>query len=108
MIEQAKYSKGQPKVFVDIDETICFYPQKRIYELAVPSKENIEKINSLYDEGAHITYYTARGSLTGANYYDLTKKQLDSWGCKYHDLSVGEKPLFDLLIDDRAKRIEEL
>jgi len=108
MIEQAKYSKGQPKVFVDIDETICFYPQKRIYELAVPSKENIEKINSLYDEGAHITYYTARGTTSKINYYDLTKSQLDMWGCKYHQLITGEKPAWDLIIDDKSIRIEEL
>ena len=108
MIEQPKYSKGQQKIFVDIDETICFYPQKRIYELAVPLKENIEKINSLYDEGAHITYYSARGTTSKINYYDLTKSQLDMWGCKYHQLITGEKLAWDLIIDDKSIRIEEL
>tara|TARA_B100001248_G_scaffold262690_1_gene260954 strand:- start:7322 stop:7648 length:327 start_codon:yes stop_codon:yes gene_type:complete len=103
-----KNNPGKQKVYVDIDETICFYKDDRIYEIAIPSKENIKKINKLFDEGWEVTYYTARGSLSGQNYYDLTKKQLDSWKCKYHYLSVGEKPLFDLLIDDRAKRIEEL
>ena len=39
---------------------------------------------------------------------NLTKSQLDSWGCKYHELSVGEKPPYDLLICDRTKRIEEI
>jgi len=108
MIEQPKHSEGQQKIFVDIDETICFYPSTRAYELAVPSKENIEKINALYDEGAHITYYTARGTVSKIDYYDLTKSQLDMWGCKYHKLITGEKPAWDLIIDDKSMRIEEL
>ena len=108
MIEHPKHSEGQQKIFVDIDETICFYPEKRSYELAVPSKENINKINTLYDKGYHITYYTARGTVTKINYYELTKMQLDSWGCKYHNLITGEKPAWDLIIDDKSLRIEEL
>ena len=51
---------------------------------------------------------TARGSGTGIDWYDVTKKQLDLWGCKYHELSVGEKPVYDLLICDKTKRIEEI
>ena len=30
-------------VYVDIDETICFYEDERDYNLAKPSYENIEK-----------------------------------------------------------------
>ena len=37
-----------------------------------------------------------------------TKQQLDEWGCKYHELSVGVKPPYDLLICDKTKRIEEI
>ncbi len=103
-----KHNTGQQKVFVDIDETICFYDGDRIYENAIPSKENIDKINKLYDEGWEVTYWTARGGFTGVDYYDLTKKQIDEWGCKYHDLQVGNKPPYDLLICDKTKRIEEL
>ena len=33
------------RALVDIDETICFYPDKRSYDLAEPSYENIAKIN---------------------------------------------------------------
>ena len=39
------------KIYVDIDETICFYPDIREYNLAVPDYSNISKINKLYDEG---------------------------------------------------------
>tara|TARA_Y100000592_G_C5462368_1_gene314693 strand:- start:1834 stop:2133 length:300 start_codon:yes stop_codon:yes gene_type:complete len=96
------------KIYVDIDETICFYNSKREYPNAVPSKENIAKINKLYDEGHEITYWTARGTVTGINWFDLTKKQLTKWGCKWHNLIVGEKPHYDLLICDKTKRIEEI
>ena len=43
-------------IFVDIDETICFYKDKREYPLAIPHLDNIKKINTLYYEGHHITY----------------------------------------------------
>ena len=96
------------KVYVDIDETICFYEDVRDYNLAKPNIYNIKKINHLYNEGHQITYWTARGSVTGIDWYDVTKKQLNDWGCNYHNLSVGEKPAYDLLICDKTKRIEEL
>ena len=102
-------------IFVDIDNTICFYEdgldkfsRKRNYENAKPSLANIEKINILYDKGNKIKYWTARGYVTGIDWYDITKSQLDKWGCKYHHLSVGEKPAYDLLICDKTKRIEEI
>ena len=95
-------------IYVDIDETICYYDGKREYDLALPIKENIEKINRLFEEGNQITYYTARGSVTKIDWYETTKAQLGEWGCKYHNLSVGEKPHYDLLICDKTKRIEEI
>ena len=107
-----QFSNGPKKVLVDIDETICFYPSERKYNLAVPSYENIEKINRLYANGWNVVYWTARGSMSGVDFKDFTKKQLDQWGCKYHDLVTGTdanpKPFYDMVIDDKAKRIEEL
>ena len=72
------------------------------------SYENIAKINELYDEGHYIKYWTARGSVTGIDWLETTVEQLDNWGCLYHELSVGEKPAYDLLICDKTKRIEEI
>ena len=40
-------------IYVDIDETICETPHPRNYFNAVPNKENIAKINKLYDEGSY-------------------------------------------------------
>jgi len=50
-------------IFVDIDETICYYENERDYNLALPLVDNIKKINKLYDEGHHIKYWTARGTV---------------------------------------------
>ena len=95
-------------IFVDIDETICFYKEERDYNLAKPNLDNIKKINILYDKDHKITYWSARGSVTGIDWYETTKNQLREWGCKYHNLSVGEKPAYDLLICDKTLRIEEV
>ena len=95
-------------MYVDIDETICFYDEERDYKLAKPIQKNINKINKLYDEGHQITYWTARGTVTKINWFKTTENQLKKWGCKYHELSVGKKPAYDLLICDKTKRIEEI
>ena len=88
-------------IYIDIDETICLTSENRDYSLAEPMPENIEKANKLHSEGHTIIYWTARGSVSGVNWYDITKKQLDEWGAKYHDLKMG-KPMYDLFIDDKA------
>ena len=117
--ESKRYEADDQKVaLVDIDETICFYNKKRRYDMAIGLMANIEKINKLYDEGWYIIYWTARGGsekskAEGKCYYDFTWKQLESWGCKFHELSTGTKgkylkPPYDVVIDDKAKRIEEI
>lgn len=92
------------KYIVDIDGTICRSGSD--YRLSSPYPERIEKINQLYDDGHHITYWTARGGNTGKDWSDLTKRQLDKWGCKYHELRM-KKPVYDVWIDDKAVWSEE-
>jgi len=118
--ESDRYApEGERKVvLVDIDETICFYEDVRRYDMAVGHMSNIAKINEMYDAGWYVVYWTARGGSEkskreGRCYYDFTWKQLESWGCKFHELSTGtkgkyKKPPYDLVVDDKAKRIEEL
>lgn len=89
------------KIFIDIDETICYYEGERDYEKALPLEENIEKANALYDSGHQITYWTARGTMTGIDWREVTEEQFKRWRVKYHTLMFG-KPAYDLLIDDRA------
>lgn len=117
--ESKQFEADDQKVaLVDIDETICFYKKKRRYDLAEPNQDNIAKINKLYEEGWKIIYWTARGGSEkskkdGKCYYEFTWQQLKRWGCKFHELSTGTKgnyikPPSDIVIDDKAKRIEEI
>ena len=92
-------------IFVDIDETICYYNENRDYKLAKPYYERIEKINKLYKDGNTIVYWTARGAVSGIDWTDLTTDQLNQWGVKYHDLKLN-KPYYDLFIDDKALNTE--
>jgi|TARA_Y100000034_G_scaffold125050_1_gene174107 histidinol phosphatase-like enzyme len=95
-------------IFVDIDETICETPDNpRVYEEAKPIQENIDKINELYNEGNKIVYWTARGSRSGIDWYDLTKSQLIKWGAKHHELKC-DKPYYDLFVEDKSIFIENL
>ena len=84
----------------DIDGTICTNTNGN-YEDAKPYKERIQFINKLFDEGNKIKYFSARRSSTGINCYEITKKQLDSWQAKYHEL-IMQKPEGDIYIDDKA------
>jgi len=87
-------------IYVDIDETICYYEGARDYPKALPLKNNIEKINNLYDRGDTIIYWTARGTVTGIDWRETTEDQFERWGVKYHELRFG-KPNYDLFIDDK-------
>ena len=92
------------KVYVDIDDTICYYEDKstgaKDYTLAQPYLERINKINKLYDEGHEIIYWTARGTVTQKLWFSVTLHQLQKWGCKFNELKMG-KPAYDLFIDDK-------
>ena len=94
------------KIYVDIDETICYYDGERHYPDAKPILKRIQEVNNLFDDGNEITYWTARGTVTGIDWHDITKDQLDRWGCKYHNLVTGVKPAYDLLICDKAVNSE--
>lgn len=87
-------------IYVDIDDTICKTPKGLDYSKAIPMLERIEKINHLYEHGNNITYWTARGTVTGIDWEETTRKQLAKWGAKYHNLKFG-KPAYDLFVDDK-------
>lgn len=87
------------KIYVDIDNTIC-NTNGMEYEKSTPIIENIEKVNSLFINHT-IIMWTARGTLSNNNYFELTYNQLKKWGVKFNELRMG-KPAFDLLIDDKA------
>jgi len=97
-------------IFVDIDNTICITDDSKgssKYEQSVPLVDKIAHINSLYDSGNRITYWTARGRSSGIDYTELTRTQLSKWNCKYHELKM-DKPSYDLFIDDKTQHPSQL
>ena len=88
------------RIYIDIDNTIC-HTNGMEYDRAEPLIDNINKVNNLYNKGYNITMWTARGSLSNINFFEITYKQLIKWNVKFHELRMG-KPAFDLLIDDKA------
>lgn len=95
---------------VDIDGTICTTPNIdgiNRYDLSQPKIKRIQKINSLYNEGHTIVYWTARGGSTNIDWTELTTAQLEEWGCLYHELRM-KKPSYDIWIDDKAFNAWEL
>lgn len=87
-------------IYIDIDNTI-FDTNSMNYEESKPNNYLINIANDLYKKGHTIIYWTARGTKTGIDWYDLTKNQLDNSGVLYHELKMG-KPAYDLLIDDKS------
>ena len=85
----------------DLDGTLCSLTENNEYDLAIPIKDMVEAVNKLY-ESNYIKVFTARGASSGIDWADLTRLQLSSWGIKHHELIMGQKPSFDILIDDKA------
>jgi quercetin dioxygenase-like cupin family protein len=84
----------------DIDGVICD-DLRGDYLKSKPRQEIIEKINQLYDQKNTIIIFTGRGSKTGIDWKEITQKQLDSWGLKYHEIYFN-KPVADIFVDDKA------
>ena len=90
----------------DLDGTLCDVRRNaqgyKDYSQSAPFWDRIKKVNQLYDEGHLIKIETARGAQTDIDWKEITKKQLDGWGVKYHVLRVGVKMHANLYIDDKA------
>jgi hydroxymethylpyrimidine pyrophosphatase-like HAD family hydrolase len=87
-------------IYIDIDDTICYSPNKPDYTDSTPILENIEKANKLYEQGHTIIYWTARGTRTGKDWRKVTEDQFEKWGVKYNEIQFG-KPYYDMFIDDK-------
>jgi len=93
-------------IYIDIDDTICISPNKPDYNVCYPIIENIDKANALYEAGHTVIYWTARGTITGLDWTEVTTNQFKEWGVKYHDLKFG-KPNYDLFIDDKNINVKD-
>ena len=91
----------------DIDGTICTSVNNSEYEKALPDNVVVNEINRLYDEGHTIKIMTARGCVSGVDHTLLTKRQLNLWGVKYHELLMHVKPHAHWFIDDKGINVSE-
>ncbi|MGG7055083.1 cytidylyltransferase domain-containing protein [Nitrosomonas sp. ANs5] len=91
---------------VDIDGVLASLVSNNDYTLSQPLQENIAIINRLHEAGHRIILFTARGSATGIDWQDVTRKQMTDWNVRYHALQFG-KPAADYYIDDRLITLQE-
>lgn len=97
----------------DLDDVLCYRTSEvgkvKKYFSCKPIIEMVNIANQCYERGDTVLVYTARG-MTSCNgdvskiystLYELTKKQLEEWGVKYHQLIMG-KIHYDVFIDDKA------
>ncbi len=91
---------------VDIDGVLAGITQGNDYTKSQPLRDHIEMVNALAEAGHRIVLFTARGSATGRDWSEHTRKQMDSWGVRYDDLRLG-KPSADYYIDDRLVSLHD-
>ena len=89
----------------DLDQTLCLSTNDD-YSNSIPLENRINFVNELYKQGHHIIIHTARGSLTGLDWYNFTVTQLNSWKLNYHEL-ILKKPYADFYIDDKAINVND-
>ncbi len=88
------------RLVVDIDGVLAEAVADLDYAAAGPIRENVDRVNALYDAGCEIVLFTARGTATGQDWGEVTRGQMERWGLRYHELHFG-KPAADYYIDDR-------
>jgi len=96
----------------DLDGTLCTLEvdgmvegiQKDIlqYTDAKPIQDRIDFVNKLHEEGHYIIVETARGRMSGRDWFEETVKQLSGWGLSYNELRTGTKQAADLYVDDKG------
>lgn len=90
----------------DIDGVIASITPGNRYELAQPLAQNIEIVNGLHALGNRIVLFTARGSATGIDWTEITRRQMSEWGVRHDELRFG-KPPADYYVDDRMLALRD-
>jgi capsule biosynthesis phosphatase len=93
------------RIVFDLDDVISFC-HDRDWANAKPNVPLIQKLNSLHNRGWEIEIFSARGTLSGIDYYPIVSKWLEEYGVLYHSLRFG-KPLATLYVDDKNCTPEE-
>lgn len=105
--EYLRIKNGNKTFVFDIDGVVAKLQKDLDYALSEPNEPMIKIINMLYDYGNKIVLFTARGYVTGKDWSEVTKEQMQRWGVKYHELKFG-KPNADYYVDDKMLSLERL
>jgi len=105
--ERLRILNGGKRFVFDIDGVIAGFRKGLDYDSAPPNTPMINVINKLYEMGNEIILHTARGYVTGIDWSEVTKKQMQDWGVKYHELHFG-KPNADYYVDDKSLDMQRL
>lgn len=102
-----KFARAPGAFCFDIDGVIATLTDDNAYDQAAPQPATIQALNFLYERGYHIILFTARGSATQKDWTQITERQMQAWGVKYHELRFG-KPPADYFVDDKMLGLDEL
>lgn len=105
--EYLKISQGGKQFVFDIDGVVAQIQQDLDYKLSKPNETMVKIVNKLHDMGNRIVLFTARGYVTGKDWSEVTKTQMEEWGVKYDELKFG-KPNADFYVDDKMISLERL
>jgi len=105
--EFLKIKRGGKRFVFDIDGVIAEFDASLDYAKAEPNQKMIDIVNKLYHLGNEIVLFTARGYVTGIDWQEVTRLQMQDWGVKHHELLMG-KPNADYYVDDKMLGIDFL
>jgi len=88
-------------ILFDLDGTLV-HTENNDYMAATPIPGRVEFVNKLYDAGHIIIIDTARGAVSGTDWYQKTWDQLVEMGFKFDKLRVGQKLHYDLQVCDKT------
>ena len=89
----------------DIDDTICDTVYGN-YASATVRPHMVDQLKRIHEAGHRIIFLTARGTVTGIDWRELTESQLQAWGILYDELHFG-KPDADVFVGDKMINVSE-
>ena len=97
----------QVEICCDIDGVLFSRTSNNQYDSAFPNIGIINLLTLIKNNGIKVVLHTARGSKTGKNWEEFTKKQLAKYDIPFDELKFG-KPGSDFYIDDKSITMHQL
>ena len=98
---------GKLTICFDIDGILAEKTIQQDYSKAKPMQKTIDFLNKLHQMGHTIILFTARGTVTGIDWSEITRGQLKKWNVSYSELKFG-KPAADIYVDDKFADMDSL